>query len=248
MGSNQKLIQWNCRGLKANYSDFDILLKVLSPAAICLQETLQSDTNVIKLRHYVQYVKNSVKQDGSPQGGVSVIVRNDIPHSQLSLTTTLQATAVRITLHRTITLCSIYISPSDTCNQHDLADLLTQLPPPIVLMGDFNAHSPLWGDKLLDRRGKIVEDFINYNNLCSINDKTSTYIHSATGAKTSIDITIADPSLLLDLSWRVHDDLCGSDHFPIVVTSNKPIPPSRVPTWKLKKATGHFFNNYAKNI
>jgi hypothetical protein len=26
-------------------------------------------------------------------------------------------------------------------------------------------------------------------------------------------------SLLLDFSWKVHDDLCGSDHFPIILES-----------------------------
>ena len=30
-------------------------------------------------------------------------------------------------------------------------------------------------------------------------------------------LTVTDPSLLLDFSWKVHDDLCGSDHFPIIL-------------------------------
>lgn len=44
-------------------------------------------------------------------GGSTVLVRNDIIHSQTAITTTLQAVAVRLTLHKTITLCSIYILP-----------------------------------------------------------------------------------------------------------------------------------------
>ena len=62
------LVQWNCRGLKANYSDLDIIFQTLSPAVICLQETFQSDQNIINFRHYAQHYLNAVKRDGRPSG------------------------------------------------------------------------------------------------------------------------------------------------------------------------------------
>jgi len=43
--------------------------------------------------------------------------------------------------HRTISVCSIYLSPSAKFTSNDLDDLLSQLPPPVLLLGDFNAHS-----------------------------------------------------------------------------------------------------------
>jgi len=89
-------------------------------------------------------------------------------------------------------------------------------------MGDFNSHSPVWGCNSLDSRGKIIEDFTNNTNLCILNTKCSTYLHPAIGSRTSIDLSICDPSLMLDLLWTVHDDLCGSDHFPILIKTNKP--------------------------
>ena len=88
----------------------------------------------------------------------------------------------------------------------------------------------------LDTEGKEIEDFINNNNLCFLNTKTITYIHPATGSKTAIDLSICDPSLMMDLSWSVHDDLCGSDHFPIVLKTNKPASNSTAKRWKLNKA------------
>lgn len=129
------IIQWNCRGLKANFTDFDILLNSFSPAALCLQETLQSDLNPIKLRHYTQYCKNYTKADGSPYGGVTVMVKNSIPQSEIILQTALQATAVRVTLHRTITICSIYLPPNKPVLLKELVDLLMELPDPVLLMG-----------------------------------------------------------------------------------------------------------------
>jgi hypothetical protein len=39
------------------------------------------------------------------------------------------------------------------------------------------------------------------------------------GSYSAIDLTVTDPSLLLDFSWKVHDDLCRSGHFPIILES-----------------------------
>jgi len=40
-------------------------------------------------------------------------------------------------------------------------DLLNQLPPAILITGDFNSHSTLWGCAKLDRPGKLVEEILN---------------------------------------------------------------------------------------
>ena len=46
-------------------------------------------------------------------------------------------------------------------NTSDFYDLLQQLPPPILITGDFNSHSTLWGCTKLNRRGKMVEDILH---------------------------------------------------------------------------------------
>lgn len=61
-------------------------------------------------------------------------------------------------------------------------------------------------------------------------------MHAATGSRTSIDLSICDASLRLDLSWTVNDDLSGSDHYPVIIKNSKPEPYQSVPQWKLKKA------------
>lgn len=234
--SNKYLLQWNCRGLKANLADLDILIQNFTPAVISLQETLQSDQNLINLRNYAHYYKNNIKSDGRPGGGVSIFIKKCIPHSEVTLTTSLQATAAIVSLHRPITICSVYLPPSNNIDANELNTLLQQLPSPVLLLGDFNAHSPLWGCRSLDSRGKSCEEFINNHNLCLLNSKLPTYHHPATGSRTSIDLSICDPTLMLDLSWNVHDDLCGSDHFPIIVENNKPAVYPSVSKWKLTKA------------
>jgi hypothetical protein len=45
----------------------------------------------------------------------------------------------------------------------------------------------------------------------------------------------------LDLNWSVHDDLCGGDHFPTIVTANEPPENNPLKNWKLDKADWIFF-------
>jgi hypothetical protein len=49
-------------------------------------------------------------------------------------------------------------------------------------------------------------------------------------------LTVTDPSLLLDFSWKVHDDLCGSDHFPIILESLNSTVGERPTRYKFDKA------------
>jgi len=55
--------------------------------------------------------------------------------------------------------------PSQSCNLSDLENLFTQLPTAVLLLGDFNAHSRVWGSKKVDSCGKIVEDLILKHNI-----------------------------------------------------------------------------------
>jgi ribonuclease HI len=232
----QIFLQWNCRGLRANIDEIQILTQHFQPAVFSLQEIKLSKDNPFNLRHYTHFSHNPYSSDTRPHGGVSLLIRKNIPHSQINLNTPIQAVAAAVSCHRPISVCSIYIPPHSSVNEKDLDDLVLQLPSPVLIMGDFNAHSPVWGGDKLDTRGRMIEQFITNNNLCILNNKSFTYIHPASGSQTAIDLTICDPHLFLDLEWKLHNDQCGSDHFPIIIKNIKPEPTVSIARWKFKKA------------
>ena len=84
-------------------------------------------------------------------------------------------------------------------------------------MGYFNSHHRLWGCIDTNDKGQIIEDFITNHDLVLLNDKSSTYLHPATGCYSSLDLTICSPGIFPELTSKVCDDLHGSDHFPIQV-------------------------------
>ena len=137
-----------------------------------------------------------LKQMVLPMGGSSILVKPSTPHTQIKLQTGLQAIAIRATLRKTITVCSIYLPPTMVFNSTDLENLIAQLLPPILLLGDFNAHSTLWGCSKTDLRRKMIEDLLLKHNLSILNNGSNTYLHPATGSSSAIDLSIASPSLI----------------------------------------------------
>ena len=237
-----KLIQWNCRGLKANFNELLLLLTGLFPSIVCLQETFLKPTDNINIRGYTLYNHNHQAGDMA-SGGSTIVVNNSVPQSLIPLNTNLQAVAVKITLHRTIHVCSIYLPPGDRFNIADLEHLLAQLPKPFIIMGDFNSHSNVWGCRDTDQKGRIIEDVINRNNLLLYNNKSYTYLHPGTGTYSALDLTLADASIFLDYSWKVHDDTCRSDHFPIILENSGPELDDKIPRWNLRRAKWDEFKN-----
>lgn len=230
------VVQWNCRGLRANYTELQLLMTKFDPLAFCLQELLITDSYNFTNTHYSLYHKIPAPTNDKPTGGVGIMIRKILPHSSIALSTPLQAIACRVSTPQPLTICSVYLPPTSSWNHSDLLSLIAQLPRPILLLGDFNAHSTIWGCTSTDRKGLELEDFLLQSNLCLMNQKCPTYIHPATGSRSSIDLTFCDSNLLLDYSWRVHDDLCGSDHFPIILEKNSDTASQDNQRWKLKEA------------
>ena len=49
--------------------------------------------------------------------------------------------------------------------------------------------------------------------------------------------------IFLDYSWKVHDDTCGSDHFPIILENSGPELDDKIPRWNLRRAKWDEFKN-----
>ena len=66
----------------------------------------------------------------------------------------------------------------------------------------------------------MLEDLFSEIDLCILNGGSSAYIHPATCSTSTLDLSICGPSLVLDYDWNIQEDLWGSNHFPVILTSN----------------------------
>ncbi|KAG1677308.1 RNA-directed DNA polymerase from mobile element jockey [Nymphon striatum] len=227
------------KGYRSKYDEICRLLNDHNPTAMCLQETRLNDTCNTTIRRYSIYRRDLPSEH--PAGGVCIIVNNQIPHSSVQLNSSLQAIAVRVSMHKVLTICSIYIPPSSPIIAADVEDLLRQLPAPALICGDFNGHNLLWGSRVTNPRGRTIENIILHNNLCLYNDTSMTYLDLSAGTYSALDLTLCHPSLFQDFTWMVDGDLHTSDHFPIHVKGNGPPIKGRPQRWKLHRADWTMF-------
>ena len=132
-GRNMYFLKMHISWLESHVNELLLLLTGPCPSITCLQETFLKPSDNLNIRGYTMY--NHIHQSGDrASGGSSVIVNNSIPQSQIHLNTNIRAVAVKVTLLKTILVCSIYLPPGDRFN---IAELESAAPKAIHYHGRF---------------------------------------------------------------------------------------------------------------
>ena len=240
------IAQWNIRGYRTNYQHLRLLLAHTNAAVTCLQECRMPQITPSPPRGFQMYHKSGPPgADNLDHGGVCILVKDHIGHLTLPLTTDLQAVAVRCQLDCLYTICSLYLPPNKPATTQQLIDLIQQLPPPFLILGDFNARHPLWGDSIINNKGNVIESLLNAG-LCGVlNGKFPTHFHSATDSFSSIDLSLCSPEIIPNFNWTISCELYNSDHFPIKITLPDPTPNINTVRYNYFKADWTLFQNNA---
>ena len=88
----------------------------LQPTIIFLQETFLKANDDIKIKNHenYNYIHNTSHR---ASGGVTILIRNDIPQSKISFNVEFQAISIKVNLYRTINICSLSVPPHDWLNK-----------------------------------------------------------------------------------------------------------------------------------
>lgn len=231
------LLQWNCRGFFTRLAHIKILINEHVPDIICLQETkLKPDQtpNIANFDSYDYYHTDHL----IASGGTSILVKNSYHCELINVTTNLQAVAVKLWCPESVTICSVYIPPDFALTQNDISTLISQLPTPYIIVGDFNSHNRIWGSDHSNNRGKVMEDILANEDVSLLNTGAATHFCSFTGKFSHIDLSLCDPRSFPSLSWQTLDDLHDSDHFPVKISTliNSTKYPPIKNSWRIGRA------------
>lgn len=212
--SGYNILQWNCRGYRSQYTDLKRLLFLKHPAVCLLQETMLGD---LTPRPPSGYLLHTDFNNPTPGNGLATLIRNDIPHIKLNIRTNLQATAFKISLDKQYTICNLYIKPHDRITNQEITNIITQLPPPAIICGDFNSRHQLWDLHCTrpDARGQIIESVLTNTRMAILNTGKPTHFHLQNNSQSAIDLTLSSADIVTDIIWDTLEDVYGSDHYPI---------------------------------
>lgn len=122
---------------------------------------------------------------------------------------------VRLDLE-TISIYSCYISPNINIKEFGktldeiMEDVLGRRRE-VVITGDFNAKSPVWGSPAIDERGERIGEWMSTLNLIALNDGSPTFERRT--SVSHIDLTIASSKVGGKITkWEVLDVESLSDH------------------------------------
>ena len=175
----------------------------------------------------------------------TTMIKHNIPHIDIThtLNTTANIQAFEIYLSQpTITLLNCFFPPTDDDFQgklQKLSNIIANINTSLLIVGDFNAHHPLWEEAhRTDRRGRSLYNMTQGHGLVYLNtgDVTLPARYHA-HEDTTPDITFATPDISRSSQWHTSTDTYFSDHRIIKTTLNfKVTNNSTQPQWNLKEA------------
>ena len=214
------LLQWNAQGMHSHGQE---LIKMLKDSRyiyhiICIQETWFKEDRILNIPDYI--CLNRFRKD-KQRGGCAIYIHEKINYDSHVIDNSLELQKVCLHVgNQKITILNYY-NPCKKLNKDILDRIFSQVTSEnYSLVGDFNAHNPLWGSDNLDSNGKLVERALEEYNSVILNDGSGTRIDTHTGKISHLDLSITSPPLAPKCVWSSSPNNLGSDHFVIDIKLN----------------------------
>ena len=213
-------VEFNCKGIASKLQELNHYLNETKPDIVCLNETWLTDREP-KFKNYNAIWENRA----GVGGGVGILVKNDLTVKSLKLNKLhnglleLIAVSVYRTDHSILNVVSVYNPAKNICT-NEIKHYLKQFGECFMILGDWNAHSPLLDGKYYtatNTTGRNLETTLTEEDIVLANPPDLiTYVDYRTGRGSCIDLCITSANIAADVTVSQGTDL-GSDHCPIQV-------------------------------
>jgi ribonuclease HI len=184
------ILQWNCRSISRKKPYLQCLLSTHDVKVFALSETHLSSPDDFCVPNF-DIIRHD-RDDG--YGGVMLGIRKDIPFVETMKKSITNCELVGAMLKdeqgRDMNIISGYCPPNCRFNSVQIGSALRSLSGPLILVGDFNAHSRSWGCHDDSNRANEIFDLIDDLNLVIINDGSITRIATPPQRPSAIDLTL----------------------------------------------------------
>ena len=216
------ILQWNCNGIKNKLTELtQYLYKHQLKIAVIQESKLNCNSSPPDIPNFTTVRKDRLSDKG---GGLIIYIHKTLQFQMLPDFPFDGHTESLGILVGDTNIINIYIPPTTSCTTGFKPKIQDFLPAgDSLVLGDFNAHDPLWHSSIQDTRGSEIADTIGNSSYGVLNENMPTRLPS-NGTATSPDISLASISLMNSTEWSTSTSL-GSDHLPIIIKISTKINP-----------------------
>ena len=124
------------------------------------------------------------------QQGNLILIRKVIAFTPITISSNINALAVRAGLDVLTAICSLYLNLNEMLDPVQLNNLISELPKPFILVGDFNARNTFWHDSKSISRGNLVLDTVLDRQLHIMNGTSPTHYDERIKSYSNIDLSL----------------------------------------------------------
>jgi hypothetical protein len=140
-------------------------------------------------------------REGRSGGGVAIIVKNGLKYQRMknlyNCEGKLEVCAISIYINKVKTLLAVgYRPPDKHISGESWTKFFNKFAGNYLIVGDFNAHHPFWGNQDACMEGRKLFNAIENSELGILNSNQMTYRSKHYNTETAIDLAFADYELL----------------------------------------------------
>ncbi|CAH2000340.1 unnamed protein product [Acanthoscelides obtectus] len=165
-----KIMQWNARSAISNKNSLSHFLSHNNIDIALISESWFKPNQTVKFKGYSAV--RTDRRDG--KAGVAILVRQGITYSHIdfdgSFNNDIMVCGCRISSGNDhISFVSLYKPPNIHSTLSDWEAIITKASGSVVIGGDFNAHSAVWGSYREDATGRQILELCEESNLVILN-------------------------------------------------------------------------------
>ena len=252
MNNTLSVIILNCRSLNSKLGDIKLLLYTEKADIMCLSETWLKETQYNP--KFIDY--NCIyKNRATNAGGIAIVIKRNIKYHEINLKPyqngklEIQAIKIFTEASQEIVLLNLY-NPNEDIHELEFQHYVDQIGNKYVIVGDFNAHTPLLDTKCnrSNKMGKALERIIEQDMVCIINPLNFyTYLDFRNGKLSCLDLCLTSANLAAYAKMEKSKDV-GSDHRAIKVEIAISIMRTMINTKRKWIITNPTLREYSNNV
>lgn len=198
---------------------------ITNQISICiLSETWLTDKKRFNIPGYNIIRRDRPKSYGRKVGGgLLIAVHHSIRYEKIELSKSpldIELLVIRlksITRNEADLNLVAYYNPPDWTVRKEPFEEVASLGQHTLIMGDLNAHSPVWLSSRSNASGRVIEELLEDHDLVLLNDDSATFEPSRRDYKAILDLAICNENLSNEVQAFSTGEFDESDHNPIFV-------------------------------